>query len=84
MPKPNRYQSLHTTVIGPRGERVEVQIRSNEMHKVCEEGIAAHWRYKENDGRDGEIINNQLLWVRHLLENQKDLVNPKEFYRQQT
>ena len=79
MPKPNRYQSLHTTVIGPRGERVEVQIRSDEMHKVCEEGIAAHWRYKESEGQDGKIINNQLLWVRHLLENQKDLMNPKEF-----
>ena len=79
MPKPNRYQSLHTTVIGPRGERVEVQIRSDEMHKVCEDGIAAHWRYKENHGQDGKIINNQLLWVRHLLENQKDLMNPKEF-----
>tara|TARA_B100000686_G_scaffold103442_1_gene110798 strand:+ start:2978 stop:5209 length:2232 start_codon:yes stop_codon:yes gene_type:complete len=79
MSKPNRYQSLHTTVIGPRGERVEVQIRSDEMHKVCEEGIAAHWRYKESNGQDKEIINNQLLWVRHLLENQKDLVNPKEF-----
>ena len=79
MPKPNRYQSLHTTVIGPRGERVEVQIRSDEMHKVCEEGIAAHWRYKESEGQDEKIINNQLLWVRHLLENQKDLMNPKEF-----
>ncbi len=79
MPKPNRYQSLHTTVIGPRGERVEVQIRSDEMHKTCEDGIAAHWRYKENEGQDEKSINNQLLWVRHLLENQKDLMNPKEF-----
>ncbi|MBT5868120.1 MAG: bifunctional (p)ppGpp synthetase/guanosine-3',5'-bis(diphosphate) 3'-pyrophosphohydrolase [Nitrospinaceae bacterium] len=80
MPKPNMYQSLHTTVIGPRGERVEVQIRSGEMHKVCEGGIAAHWRYKETTGgEDGQSMNEQLLWVRHLLENQKDLKNPKEF-----
>ncbi|MEK9628876.1 MAG: bifunctional (p)ppGpp synthetase/guanosine-3',5'-bis(diphosphate) 3'-pyrophosphohydrolase [Nitrospinota bacterium] len=79
MPKPNRYQSLHTTVIGPRGERVEVQIRSEEMHKTCEEGIAAHWMYKESEGQSEKNVNNQLLWVRHLLENQKDLMNPKEF-----
>ncbi len=82
MPKPNMYQSLHTTVIGPRGERVEVQIRSGEMHKVCEGGIAAHWRYKEKSGdddEDGKSMTDQLLWVRHLLENQKDLKNPKEF-----
>ena len=79
MPKPNMYQSLHTTVIGPRGERVEVQIRSREMHKVCEGGIASHWRYKEKEGENEKSMNQQLLWVRHLLENQKDLKNPKEF-----
>ncbi len=79
MPKPNMYQSLHTTVNGPRGERVEVQIRSEEMHKVCEGGIAAHWCYKEKDGDDGNSMSQQLLWVRHLLENQKDLKNPQEF-----
>jgi GTP diphosphokinase / guanosine-3',5'-bis(diphosphate) 3'-diphosphatase len=79
MPKPNMYQSLHTTVIGPRGERVEVQIRSKEMHKVSEGGIAAHWRYKEKDANDEKSMDQQLLWVRHLLENQKDLKNPKEF-----
>ncbi|MEC7785828.1 MAG: TGS domain-containing protein, partial [Nitrospinota bacterium] len=79
MPKPNHYQSLHTTVIGPRGERVEVQIRSEEMHRTCEEGIAAHWKYKESDNRDKNNTDNQLQWVRHLLENQKDLMNPKEF-----
>lgn len=79
MPKPNRYQSLHTTVIGPRGERVEVQIRSEEMNKVCEEGIAAHWRYKESGNADDKSMSSQLQWVRHLLENQKDLMNPKEF-----
>jgi GTP diphosphokinase / guanosine-3',5'-bis(diphosphate) 3'-diphosphatase len=78
MPKPNMYQSLHTTVIGPRGERVEVQIRSKEMDKVCQGGIASHWRYKEKIG-DDKPLNQQLSWVRHLLENQKDLKNPKEF-----
>lgn len=79
MPKPNMYQSLHTTVIGPRGERVEVQIRSKDMHKVCEGGVAAHWRYKEKEDGEEKSMNDQLLWVRHLLENQKDLKNPKEF-----
>jgi GTP diphosphokinase / guanosine-3',5'-bis(diphosphate) 3'-diphosphatase len=79
MPKPNMYQSLHTTVIGPRGERVEVQIRSKDMHKVCEGGVAAHWRYKEKEDGEEKTMNEQLLWVRHLLENQKDLKNPKEF-----
>jgi len=79
MPKPNMYQSLHTTVIGPRGERVEVQIRSKEMHKVCEGGIAAHWRYKNKEDDNEKSMDQQLLWVRHLLENQKDLKNPKEF-----
>ncbi|MBC8287493.1 MAG: bifunctional (p)ppGpp synthetase/guanosine-3',5'-bis(diphosphate) 3'-pyrophosphohydrolase [Nitrospinae bacterium] len=79
MPKPNMYQSLHTTVIGPRGERVEVQIRSAEMDKVCQGGIASHWRYKEKADGDDKPMNQQLLWVRHLLENQRDLKNPKEF-----
>jgi guanosine-3',5'-bis(diphosphate) 3'-pyrophosphohydrolase len=78
MPKPNRYKSLHTTVIGPKGVRVEVQIRTHEMHKICEEGIAAHWQYKEQT--EGKKKNeNQLQWVRHLLEHQQDLKNPKEF-----
>ncbi len=79
MPKPNMYQSLHTTVIGPDGERVEVQIRTHEMHKICEEGIAAHWQYKEKGERKTKPFDNQLSWVRHLLEYQKDLKNPKEF-----
>ncbi len=79
MPKPNMYQSLHTTVIGPRGERVEVQIRSAEMQRVCEGGVAAHWRYKEKGDGGDNPMDQQLLWVRHLLENQKDLKNPKEF-----
>ncbi|MZG29885.1 MAG: bifunctional (p)ppGpp synthetase/guanosine-3',5'-bis(diphosphate) 3'-pyrophosphohydrolase [Nitrospinae bacterium] len=79
MPKPNMYQSLHTTVIGPKGERVEVQIRSEEMEKVCQGGIASHWRYKEKTGDDDKPMDEQLSWVRLLLENQKDLKNPKEF-----
>jgi len=79
MPKPNMYQSLHTTVIGPKGGRVEVQIRTHEMHKVCEEGIAAHWQYKEKIEGKKEKKDDQLQWVRHLLEYQQDLKNPKEF-----
>jgi len=79
MPKPNMYQSLHTTVIGPKGERVEVQIRSREMHRVCEEGIAAHWQYKERGKGKTKPMDQQLVWVRHLLEHQQDLKNPKEF-----
>jgi GTP pyrophosphokinase len=78
MPKPNMYQSLHTTVIGPEGKRVEVQIRTEEMHRISEEGIAAHWQYKEGGGQPKQI-GEQLLWVRHLIESQKDLKNPKEF-----
>ncbi|PIQ96523.1 MAG: bifunctional (p)ppGpp synthetase/guanosine-3',5'-bis(diphosphate) 3'-pyrophosphohydrolase [Nitrospinae bacterium CG11_big_fil_rev_8_21_14_0_20_56_8] len=79
MPKPNGYQSLHTTVIGPEGERVEVQIRTEEMHSVCEEGIAAHWQYKESDKAKPKPAGQGLVWVRHLLESQKDFKNPKEF-----
>ncbi len=79
MPKPNMYQSLHTTVIGPRGERVEVQIRTYEMHRVCEEGIAAHWHYKEGATSKDKPLDHQLNWVRSLLESQKELKNPKEF-----
>ena len=79
MPKPNRYKSLHTTVIGPRGGRVEIQIRTHEMHKICEEGIAAHWQYKEKVEGKKKKNDDQLQWVRHLLEHQQDLKNPKEF-----
>src|SRR5688500_5057613 len=78
IPKPNMYQSLHTTVIGPLSERVEVQIRTEEMHKIAEEGIAAHWAYKE--GRS--IISKddeKFAWLRQLMEWQQDLKDPKEF-----
>ncbi len=78
MPKPNMYQSLHTTVIGPFGERIEVQIRTHEMHEVAEEGIAAHWAYKE--GRAGyRRDDSKFAWLRQLMEWQQDLKDPKEF-----
>ncbi|MCH8158128.1 MAG: bifunctional (p)ppGpp synthetase/guanosine-3',5'-bis(diphosphate) 3'-pyrophosphohydrolase [Nitrospinae bacterium] len=79
MPKPNLYQSLHTAVIGPDGERIEVQIRTGEMHRICEEGIAAHWQYKESESSRKKPMDQQLTWVRHLLETQRELKNPKEF-----
>jgi GTP pyrophosphokinase len=78
IPKPNMYQSLHTTVIGPLSERVEVQIRTPEMHKIAEEGIAAHWAYKEGKAlisKDDE----KFAWLRQLMEWQQDLKDPKEF-----
>ncbi len=78
IPKPNMYQSLHTTVIGPLSERVEVQIRTEEMHKIAEEGIAAHWAYKEGKSivsKDDE----KFAWLRQLMEWQQDLKDPKEF-----
>jgi GTP pyrophosphokinase len=78
VPKPNMYQSLHTSVIGPYGERMEIQIRSHEMHRVAEEGIAAHWRYKE--GEDFHVSDIQrYTWLRQLLEWQQNLQDPQEF-----
>jgi len=78
MPKANMYQSLHTTVIGPYGERVEIQIRSEKMHRIANEGIAAHWVYKE--GRSvPEGDSERFAWLRQLLEWQQDLKDPKEF-----
>jgi GTP pyrophosphokinase len=85
LPKPNMYQSLHTSVIGPRGERMEVQIRTSDMHRVAEEGIAAHWRYKEGrpavDGGGGKDDKDQrrFAWLRQLMEWQRDLKDPTEF-----
>jgi len=78
MPKANMYQSLHTTVIGPYGERMEIQIRTPEMHRIAEEGIAAHWRYKEGkevDKRDDQMFS----WLRRMLEWQQELKDPREF-----
>jgi GTP pyrophosphokinase len=85
IPKPNLYQSLHTTVVGPMGERIEVQIRTDEMHKIAEQGVAAHWAYKEKgrDGKGGEALSKKdaasFGWLRQLVEFQKDLTDPREF-----
>jgi guanosine-3',5'-bis(diphosphate) 3'-pyrophosphohydrolase len=77
IPKANMYQSLHTSVIGPYAQRMEVQIRTWDMDKVSEEGIAAHWKYKE--GLIGETDQKQFGWLKQLLEWQKNLHDPKEF-----
>ncbi len=78
LPKPNMYQSLHTTVITSLGERMEIQIRTWDMDRIAEEGIAAHWRYKEGYESDKEM-HDQYAWMRQLLEWQKSLTDPKEF-----
>jgi GTP pyrophosphokinase len=77
MPKPNMYQSLHTTVVGPQGEPLEIQIRTWEMHRTSEYGIAAHWRYKE--GGKADQFENKLSWLRALLEWQKDMRDSRVF-----
>ena len=78
IPKSNLYQSLHTTVIGPKGDPVEIQIRTVEMHRIAEEGIAAHWLYKEHRAeRDG--LDRAFVWLRQLLEWQKEMKDPREF-----
>ncbi len=78
MPKPNMYQSLHTTVIGPYGERVEIQIRTREMDRVAKSGIAAHWSYKEGK-RPDEKASQTFAWIQNLVENQANFSNPEEF-----
>ena len=77
-PKPNMYQSLHTTVIGPVGERIEIQIRTFEMDRVAKSGIAAHWSYKEG-GRIDENISQKFAWIQDLVENQESFRDPGEF-----
>ena len=78
IPRPNLYQSLHTSVVGPEGRHFEVQIRTEEMHRVAEEGIAAHWKYKE--GKKGPADDDQrIAWLRHLVEWQRDMQDPGEF-----
>ncbi len=78
IPRPNLYQSLHTSVMGPGGRACEVQIRTEEMHRLAEEGIAAHWKYKE--GKKGPGVDDQrVIWLRQLVEWQKELHDPGEF-----
>ena len=81
MPKANMYQSLHTTVIGPQGKTFEIQIRTFEMHKTAEYGIAAHWKYKEGDVQDDKdnSFENKLAWIRDMLEWQKETSDAEEF-----
>ncbi len=78
IPRPNLYQSLHTSVVGPEGKHFEIQIRTEEMHRIAEEGIAAHWKYKE--GRRGPADDDQrMAWLRQLVEWQRDLKDSGEF-----
>src|SRR5206468_1731456 len=81
MPKFNMYQSLHTTVIGPEGRPLEIQIRTREMHDLAEFGIAAHWMYKEGrgGGSPSEDTDGKLKWLRSLLDWQQEEADPREF-----
>ncbi|NCO67657.1 MAG: GTP pyrophosphokinase [Nitrospirae bacterium CG_4_10_14_0_8_um_filter_41_23] len=78
VPKSNMYQSLHTTVIGPKGERVEFQIRTTEMNMLAEHGVASHWRYKEK-GKVDEKTNRYISWLRDLIKAQRELSDAKDF-----
>jgi GTP pyrophosphokinase len=79
IPRANRYQSLHTTVMGASGHQFEVQIRTEEMHRIAEEGIAAHWKYKAGDGQVTARDEERLNWIRQLVEWQKEMTDPNEF-----
>lgn len=79
MPKANSYSSLHTTVIGPNGERIEFQIRTKEMHELAEKGIAAHWKYKETDKKIKTEDERKFKWIRQLMEWQNEMSDPAEF-----
>ncbi|HET6206473.1 MAG TPA: bifunctional (p)ppGpp synthetase/guanosine-3',5'-bis(diphosphate) 3'-pyrophosphohydrolase [Terracidiphilus sp.] len=79
IPRANRYQSLHTTVIGEGGHQFEVQIRTEEMHRIAEEGIAAHWKYKAGEGAVTARDEERLNWIRQLVEWQKEMTDPNEF-----
>ena len=78
-PKSNMYQSLHTTVFGPRGRRYEIQIRTESMHRTAEQGIAAHWSYKEGRNAGGDEVGEALAWFRQVLDWQTDTSEPEEF-----
>ncbi len=77
IPRPNLYQSLHTSVVGPEGKHFEIQIRTEEMHRIAEEGIAAHWKYKE--GKRGVQDDQRVAWLRQLVEWQQEMRDPGEF-----
>ena len=77
MPRPNLYQSLHTSVVGPEGKHCEIQIRTEEMHRIAEEGIAAHWKYKE--GTRGAQDDQRIAWLRQLVEWQRDMQDSNDF-----
>jgi len=77
IPRPNLYQSLHTSVVGPDGKHCEIQIRTEEMHRIAEEGIAAHWKYKE--GKRGAQDDQRVAWLRQLVEWQQEMRDPSEF-----
>jgi guanosine-3',5'-bis(diphosphate) 3'-pyrophosphohydrolase len=79
MPKFNMYQSLHTTVIGPAGRPLEIQIRTEEMHRMCEYGVAAHWRYKDSKAAQNQDLDETLSWLREMLEWQGAVNDPREF-----
>ncbi len=79
MPKPNMYQSLHTTVIGTDGRPFEIQIRTREMHEIAENGIAAHWKYKEGSSKNDKSTEQKFQWVRQLLDVQNDAKSEEEF-----
>ena len=81
MPKFNMYQSLHTTVIGPAGRPLEVQIRTEDMHRQSEYGVAAHWRYKEKGGKGGDALDQQLAWLRQMVDWQDESQDSREFLK---
>ena len=86
VPKPNMYQSIHTTLIGPNGTPFEVQVRTWDMHRIAEFGIAAHWAYKEANNNTGKksnvaVTEDKLAWLRETLEWQKDMQDPDEFLK---
>lgn len=78
-PKANMYQSIHTTVLSPTGDIIEIQIRTEEMHRTCEYGIAAHWRYKMGNVKPDKNFDEKINWIRRWIEWQQDLTAPREF-----